>query len=56
MNGAGATVARIVVCTCRSTWGLRGKLYVMDRVSHHLQEERPHDFYTLVSGFLDQAV
>jgi 2-hydroxy-6-oxonona-2,4-dienedioate hydrolase len=34
----------------------RGQLYVMDRVSHHLQEERPHDFYTVVSGFLNQAV
>jgi 2-hydroxy-6-oxonona-2,4-dienedioate hydrolase len=32
----------------------RGQLYVMDRVSHHLQEERPHDFYSVVNGFLDQ--
>jgi len=32
-----------------------GQLYVMDQASHHLQEERPHDFYTVVSGFLDQA-
>ena len=32
-----------------------GNLYVMDKASHHLQEERPHDFYTVVSGFLDQA-
>ncbi|WP_245599360.1 alpha/beta fold hydrolase [Embleya scabrispora] len=32
----------------------RGHLYVMDRASHHLQEERPHDFYSLVTGFLDQ--
>jgi hypothetical protein len=26
----------------------------MDRASHHLQEERPHDFHAVVSGFLDQ--
>jgi pimeloyl-ACP methyl ester carboxylesterase len=32
----------------------RGHLYVMDRASHHLQEERPHDFHAVVSGFLDQ--
>lgn len=32
-----------------------GNLYVMDKTSHHLQEERPHDYYTVVSGFLDQA-
>lgn len=32
-----------------------GNLYVMDKASHHLQEERPHDYYTVVSGFLDQA-
>jgi len=32
----------------------RGQLYVMDRASHHLQEERPWDYYTVVSGFLDQ--
>jgi len=34
----------------------RGQLYVMDKASHHLQEERPHDFYAVVSGFLNQAV
>jgi pimeloyl-ACP methyl ester carboxylesterase len=34
----------------------RGQLYVMDKASHHLQEERPHDFYMVVSGFLNQAV
>ena len=34
----------------------RGQLYVMDKASHHLQEERPHDFYTVVSGFLNQSV
>jgi len=34
----------------------RGQLYVMDRASHHLQEERPHDYHAVVSGFLDQHV
>jgi hypothetical protein len=33
----------------------RGHLYVMDHTSHHLQEERPHDFYSVVTGFLNQA-
>lgn len=33
----------------------RGQLYVMDRAGHHLQEERPHDYYRIVSGFLDGA-
>jgi pimeloyl-ACP methyl ester carboxylesterase len=32
----------------------RGNLYVMDRASHHLQEERPWDYYSIVTGFLDQ--
>ncbi|MGN9843220.1 alpha/beta fold hydrolase [Nonomuraea sp. H19] len=32
----------------------RGHLYVMDHASHHLQEERPHDFHAIVTGFLDQ--
>lgn len=32
----------------------RGQLYVMDQASHHLQEERPWDYYTVVAGFLDQ--
>ncbi len=32
----------------------RGNLYVMDHVAHHLQEERPHDYYSVVTGFLDQ--
>ena len=31
-----------------------GHLYVMDRASHHLQEERPHDYWSVVSGFLSQ--
>lgn len=31
-----------------------GHLYVMDKASHHLQEERPHDYYTVVTGFLNQ--
>jgi pimeloyl-ACP methyl ester carboxylesterase len=33
----------------------RGHLYVMDRAGHHLQEERPHDFYSVVTGFLNQS-
>lgn len=32
-----------------------GQLYVMDKASHHLQEERPQHFYSVVTGFLDQA-
>ena len=32
----------------------KGQLYVMDRASHHLQEERPWDYYSIVTGFLDQ--
>ncbi|MGP4012775.1 alpha/beta fold hydrolase [Streptomyces sp. 4N124] len=32
----------------------RGNLHVMSRTSHHLQEERPHDYYTVVTGFLNQ--
>jgi pimeloyl-ACP methyl ester carboxylesterase len=32
----------------------RGQLYVMDHAGHHLQEERPRDYYELVSGFLRQ--
>jgi len=32
----------------------RGHLYVMDHAAHHLQEERPHDFYSTVTGFLNQ--
>ena len=32
----------------------RGHLYVMDHASHHLQEERPVDYFRLVSGFLAQ--
>jgi pimeloyl-ACP methyl ester carboxylesterase len=31
----------------------RGNLYVMDHASHHLQEERPQAYYSVVSGFLD---
>lgn len=31
-----------------------GQLYVMDRASHHLQEERPQHYHAVVSGFLDQ--
>ncbi|MPN45519.1 hypothetical protein SDC9_193086 [bioreactor metagenome] len=31
-----------------------GQLWIMDQASHHLQEERPHDYYTMVSGFLAQ--
>lgn len=32
----------------------RGQLYVMDRAGHHLQEERPYDYYAAVTGFLNQ--
>jgi 2-hydroxy-6-oxonona-2,4-dienedioate hydrolase len=32
----------------------RGQLYVMDRTSHHLQEERPGAFHAVVSAWLDQ--
>ena len=31
-----------------------GQLYVMDNASHHLQEERPQHYYSVVTGFLDQ--
>ncbi len=31
-----------------------GHLYVMDRAGHHLQEERPHDYHAVVSGWLAQ--
>lgn len=30
----------------------RGNLHVMDHVSHHLQEERPHAYHAIVDGFL----
>ena len=32
-----------------------GQLYVMDKASHHLQEERPQHYYSVVTGFLDQT-
>jgi pimeloyl-ACP methyl ester carboxylesterase len=32
----------------------KGNLHVMDRAAHHLQEERPADYYSVVTGFLDQ--
>ena len=32
----------------------RGQLYVMDRTSHHPQEERPEHYHRIVRGFLDQ--
>lgn len=32
-----------------------GQLYVMDRTSHHLQEERPWDYFVVVDGFLRQS-
>ena len=31
----------------------RGQIYIMDHTSHHLQEERPADYYKMVSAFLD---
>ena len=30
----------------------RGSLHVMDRASHHLQEERPDDYFAVVDAFL----
>lgn len=30
-----------------------GNLHIMDHVSHHLQEERPHEYYSVVNGFLE---
>lgn len=32
-----------------------GQLYVMDRASHHLQSERPWDYFVVVDGFLRQS-
>lgn len=32
----------------------RGHLYIMDRASHHLQEERPHDYHVVVDAWLRQ--
>lgn len=32
-----------------------GQLFVMDRASHHLQEERPWDYVAMVEGFLAQS-
>ena len=32
----------------------RGQLYVMDKASHHLQEERPAHYASVVRGFLEQ--
>lgn len=32
-----------------------GQLFVMDRASHHLQEERPWDYVVMVEGFLAQS-
>lgn len=32
-----------------------GQLFVMDRASHHLQEERPWDYAAVVEGFLAQS-
>ncbi|MGY0055289.1 alpha/beta fold hydrolase [Streptomyces sp. LZ34] len=32
----------------------KGNLHVMDHVSHHPQEERPHHYYSAVTGFLNQ--
>ena len=33
-----------------------GQLYVMDQAGHHLQEERPREFYSVVTGFLDSVL
>ena len=32
-----------------------GNLHVMDHASHHLQEERPAEFHSVVSGFLNSV-
>ncbi|MDW6064482.1 alpha/beta hydrolase [Streptomyces sp. FXJ1.4098] len=32
----------------------KGNLHVMNHASHHLQEERPHHYYSAVTGFLNQ--
>lgn len=48
-NSWGGTIA---LCLARMT--PRGHVYVMDRAGHHLQEERPGDYYQRVSGFLRQ--
>jgi pimeloyl-ACP methyl ester carboxylesterase len=34
----------------------RGSLHVMDRASHHLQEERPEAFHAVARGFLESVV
>lgn len=31
----------------------RGQVYLMDHTSHHLQEERPEDYYRMVTAFLN---
>lgn len=33
-----------------------GQLFVMDRASHHLQEERPWDYFVMVDAFLRQQL
>lgn len=33
----------------------RGNLHVMERASHHLQEERPEAYFAVVNAFLDSA-
>lgn len=32
-----------------------GNLYVMDHAGHHLQEERPYEYYAAVTGFLNRV-
>jgi len=32
----------------------RGQLHVLDASSHHLQEERPEHYFSIVQGFLQQ--
>ncbi len=32
-----------------------GQLYIMDKAAHHLQEERPQHYYSMVNGFLNQS-
>jgi hypothetical protein len=33
----------------------KGNLYVMDHASHHLEEERPEDYVSVVRSFLTRT-
>jgi len=32
----------------------KGSLHIMSEASHHPQEERPYDYHSVVTGFLNQ--